>query len=150
MPLTFTVPAEFLEYRAEKAKLYNRRGRNENKFLMDLDCEFHEWTMIKEGLWEPSDDWRIDAYTLGKAIDVKFISKWYNISPLKMCNILQQRFILDGYLFFEWITRPGTPLQEGDEISYRQVRYVDYETLLDNVRVSKYNGHYVDVRGIKE
>ena len=148
---TYTVTQDFIDYREEKAKLYNPRGRKREQLLMDIDCEFYEWKMITEEMWEDEpDDWRIDAYMVGPdgwlALDVKFIDRWYNISPVKMCNILQQRNILHGYLFMEWISRPDRPLQDGDEVAIGQVGYVDWEELVDAIKPSRYNGHYADIR----
>ena len=142
----YTVGQDFIDYRTDKAQLYKRRGRTETQFLMDLDCELHEYIMIREGVWDESDDWRVDAITPYR-VDVKFIQKYYNISPIKMCNILAQRGVLDGYLFMEWIERPNRPLEAGDEVVFRQITYMDYEELLDEIKPSRFNGHYADIRG---
>ena len=150
------VTPAFLEHRSEKAAQYNRRGRDERKFLMDLDAELFEWYMINvTEEWEDDpDDWMVDAIVPDpdgyKRIDVKFITKWYNISCTKMHNIIQQRRVLDGYYFMEWIERPDRPLQDGDTVSVRMVGYLTHDELLDNIKVSRgqWGGFYCDVRGL--
>ena len=111
MPYTFEVTQEFLDHRTEKQGIYNQRGRTDRKFLMDLDAEIYEWNMINEEIWDDDPDWRIDAHIPHPdgaiSVDVKFISKYYNLSRhVKICNILQQRDILHGYLFMEWVKKP--------------------------------------------
>lgn len=149
------VTDEFIAHRSEKAALYNRRGRKEEQFLMDLDAEILEWYMIKMGEWEDDpDDWMVDAIVPDpdgwKRIDVKFISKWYNISCTKMHNILQQRRVLDGYLFAEWVQRPDRPLRAGDTVTVNAIGYIDYEDLVDGIKVSrgKWGGFYADPRSM--
>ena len=154
------VPAEFIKYRAEKEKLYNRRGRDRNKFLMDLDCEIYEWYMIDIGEWKAHDDWRIDAVLKNvhsalpsedteANIDVKFIKKWYNLSNTKMLNFVKQHDVIHGYLFMEWVYEPTRPLEEGDDVACRQVRYLPYTDLANIIQISrgKWGGFYADVRG---
>ena len=106
MVIEYEVTQDFIDHRTEKAALYNKRGRSEERFLMDLDAEIHEYYMIKSGEWEDEpDDWRIDALVYGPdgtiTFDVKFISKWYNISCTKMLNHLQQEGVVDEYAFYE-------------------------------------------------
>lgn len=116
---------------------------------MDLDAELYEHHMITTGQWEDYDDWKVDAVVPGVGnVDVKFISKWYNISNVKMLNILQQRFILDAYVFMEWVGRPQRPLEAGDEVDIRYVKTLLYDDLCDRIKVSrgKWGGFYADVR----
>ena len=152
MTLQIEVTDEFIAHRSEKAALYNKRGRPQDKFLMDLDAEIFEWYMINTEQWMDDDDWMVDAIIPDpdgyKCIDVKFIAKWYNISDTKMHNIIQQRKILDGYLFMEWMDRPDRPLRAGDKVSIREIGYIKYEELLDLIKVSRgqWGGFYADVR----
>lgn len=147
--MKLTVTEEFINLRTDKRNLYNRRGRTEEAFLMDLDAELYEHHMITTGQWEDYDDWKVDAVVPGVGnVDVKFISKWYNISNVKMLNILQQRFILDAYVFMEWVGRPQRPLEAGDEVDIRYVKTLLYDDLCDRIKVSrgKWGGFYADVR----
>ena len=160
IPTQIEVTAEFIKYRTEKQKLYNRRGRDENRFIMDLDCELYEWYMIDMGEWKAHDDWRIDAVLVNAHsaipgedteanIDVKFIKKWYNLSNTKMLNFVKQHDVIHGYLFMEWVEEPTGQLLEGDIVSVRQVRYLPYSDLANLIQVSrgKWGGFYADVRG---
>lgn len=160
IPTQIEVTAEFIKYRTEKQKLYNRRGRDENKFVMDLDCELYEWYMIDMGEWKAHDDWRIDAVLVNAHsaipgedteanIDVKFIKKWYNLSNTKMLNFVKQHDVIHGYLFMEWVEEPTGPLLEGDIVSVRQIRYLPYSDLANLIQISrgKWGGFYADVRG---
>lgn len=146
------VTQDFIDWRTEKAAMYNKRGRKTERFLMDLDCEILEWHMITTDQWMESDDWKIDGIIPDpdgyKAVDVKFIDKWYNISCTKMHNILQQRHCLDGYLFYEWVDRPERPLSTGDRVDIRSIGYIPYEDLIDLIKVSrgKWGGFYADAR----
>jgi len=151
------VTQEFIDHRTKKQGIYNQRGRTDRKFLMDLDAEIYEWFMIKEEMWDEDPDWRVDAHMPSPdgatAIDVKFISKYYNLTPTKVCNIIQQRDILHGYLFMEWVKKPNRPLVVGDEVSIRLVGYISHEDILDNIRPSTNykdwgTSHYVAVHKI--
>ena len=116
---------------------------------MDLDAEIYEHHRITTGDWEDYDDWKVDAVVPGiGAVDVKFVSKWYNISNVKMLNILQQRFVLDAYVFMEWLGRPQRPLEAGDEVEIGYVKTLLYDDLCDRIKVSrgKWGGFYADVR----
>ena len=152
--MEITVSEQFIAHRGEKYNQYNRRGRDETKFLMDLDAELLEFHMINElEEWEDEpDDWMVDAIVPDpdgwKRIDVKFISKWYNISCTKMHNILQQRKVLDGYIFCEWVSRPDRPLEAGDKVEINCIGYIPYEDLVDDIKVSrgKWGGFYSDPR----
>lgn len=154
MIIDIAVTQEFIDHRTEKSKLYNKRGRGERDFLMDLDCEILEWYMINvtEEWMEDPDDWMVDAIVPDpdgyKRIDVKFISKWYNISCTKMHNIIQQRRVIDSYLFMEWVERPDRPLAVGDNVAVNPIGYIGYEDLLDGIKVSrgKWGGFYADPR----
>ena len=132
--------------------MYNRRGRSEEQFLKDLDAEILEHHMISEGEWNDEDDWRVDAYVETAdgiyRFDVKFISKWYNISCTKMLNHLQQEGIVDGYAFYEWVNRPNRPLSVGDRVDIRSIGTINYDELRSLIKVSrgKWGGFYADVR----
>ena len=157
MPYTFEVTQDFIDHRTAKQALYNQRGRTDRKFLMDLDAELYEYNMIKEGIWDDDPDWRVDAHIPSAdgaiSIDVKFISKYYNLTPTKVCNILQQREILHGFLFMEWVKKPNRPLVVGDAVSMRQLGYISIEDLMDNIKASTNykdwgTSHYVNVHKI--
>ena len=97
------VTSDFLNHRAEKEAMYNKRGRDHNRFLRDLDCEIYEWYKIDNGEWQPHKDWRVDAQvydpidknTAWYNVDVKFIKKWYTISNTKKLNFVKQHNIVD-------------------------------------------------------
>lgn len=150
--IEYEVTQDFIDHRAEKQSLYNKRGRRTEQFLMDLDAEIHEYYMIKNEEWNDEDDWRVDAWVETpdgiNRFDVKFISKWYNISCTKMLNHLQQEEILDGYRFMEWVIRPDRPLAVGDRVTINELGYVSYRELRDLIKVSrgKWGGFYADVR----
>lgn len=149
--VTIEVTQDFIDHRTEKAALYNKRGRSDNRFLMDLDAEIYEWYMINHGDWNAHEDWRVDAVQpCGDYVDVKFISKWYNISCTKMHNIIQQRNVLDGFVFMEWVDRPERPLECGDRVTVRRLGYIEYDSLLGLIQVSrgKWGGFYADVRKV--
>ena len=166
------VTSDFLNHRAEKEAMYNKRGRDHNRFLMDLDCEIYEWYKIDNGEWQPHKDWRVDAqvydptneytrrnlydsyddksksFTAWCNVDVKFIKKWYNISNTKMLNFVKQHNIVDLYIFMEWVEEYDRPLQEGDTVEVRPVGQLSYTDLANLIQVSrgKWGGFYADVR----
>ena len=154
MDITIEVTQEFIDYRNEKQAMYNQRGRTDRKFQMDLDCELFEWYMINvtEDWEDEPDDWMGDAIIPSpdgyKTVDVKFIAGYYNIDRGKMLNIIQQRHVLDGYQFMEWVSKPRRPLVVGDTVTCRGVGYLTHEELLDNLRRSykEAYGFYADVR----
>ena len=163
------ITPDFMEHRANKESMYNKRGRDVDKFLMDLDCEIYEWHMMNIGEWQSHTDWRVDAQVLNVLegfrycqniedksksfatwynIDVKFIKKWYNISNTKMLNFVKQNGIVDKYLFMEWVDQIDRPLQEGDIVEVRPIGQLSYEDLANTIQVSrgKWGGFYADVR----
>ena len=149
--MKITVTEDFISHRTDKALIYNRRKRDQDKFLMDIDAEIVEWFYMTTNQWQPHKSWMVDGINhLGRKVDVKFISKWYNISNQKMLNIVKQRNILDDYSFWEWIERPARPMRAGDEVTVRHVCDVKYGALADNIRVStgRWGGFYADPRGL--
>ena len=147
--MKITVKEDFITYRGKKAKQYNRRGRSENVFLRDIDCELLEWTMIDQGEWYEHPDWKVDAITPeGKQIDVKFIQKYWNLSGSKITNIIQQRRHIHEYHYYEWVSRPKRPLETGDNCECRLVGVLSYDDVADNIRPSfKAQGqYYLDAR----
>ena len=143
------VPEEFIWYRSQKAKQYNQRGRTDRAFLMDIDCELLEWSMIKWGEWYEHPDWKVDAITPeGKQVDVKFIQKYWNLSGSKITNIIQQRRHIHEYHFYEWVSRPKRPLESKDEVECNLVGELSYDTVADGIRPSfKAQGqYYLDAR----
>lgn len=145
------VKPEFIEYRTEKQQQYNQRNRTDRKFLMDLDAELYEWDKLNYDEWRSSDDWRIDAFDeWDRAIDVKFIRKYWNVSREKTLNLIKQRDILDGYLFMQWVSKPNRPLIAGDAVEVQQLGFLHYGSVADNLRKSfkEPDGFYVDVRAL--
>ena len=143
------VTQAFIQHRAEKFDLYNRRGRTDKKFLMDIDCELYEFNKLKhdeDTVDHPS--WMVDYTENGRNIDVKFIQKYWNVSGSKITNVLQQRRILDGYQFMEWVSRPSRPLEFGDRVEVRRLGFLSYDDVADNLRPSfKAQGQfYLDAR----
>ena len=145
------VKPEFIEHRAEKALQYNQRGRSDRKFLMDLDAELYEWDKLNYDEWQAHPSWMVDAIDeWGRNIDVKFIRKYWNVSREKTLNLIKQRNDVDGYWFMEWVSKPSRPLVSGDEVEVRQVGFLYYGDVADNLRKSfkEPDGFYVDVHKI--
>jgi len=143
-----TISTDFINWRTDKAKLYNPRGRTEQKFLMDIDCEVIEWAYLSNYNWTEHPSWMVDGINhVGNRIDVKVIQKWYNITEGKILNILQQRNIVDAYSFWE-LKRPRRPLTEGDVVEAHHIRDVDYGSVADGIRPSKNFGFYFDARNV--
>ena len=144
-----TVNSNFLKHREEKFNQYNQRGRTDRKFLMDLDAELLEHTMIEKGRWFPHPSWMVDFMDKeGKSYDVKFIRGYWNVSREKTLNVIKQRNILNYFIFFEWDSKPNRPLQDGDEVTVQLVKTLTYDEVADNLRKSykEPDGFYVDVR----
>ena len=147
------VTQDFIDYRTDKSQIYNQRGRSDRKFLMDLDAELYEWDKLNYDEWRAHDSWMVDAYDeWDRKIDVKFIRGFWNVSREKTLNLIKQRDVLDGYLFMEWISKPSRPLQAGDEVEVRQVGFLSYGDVADNLRKSfkEPDGFYVPVRKLLE
>ena len=147
--LILQVSSGFLNYRTDKAKVYNQRGRSNKRFLMDLDAELFEYSQIKKGLYDPHASWMVDFSTRnGMNVDVKFIRKYWNVSREKTLNLIKQRKMLDEYWFYEWIDKPSRPLEEGDEVIVNLIGKLSYDMVADNLRKSykEPDGFYVDVR----
>ena len=151
--MKITVKQEFIDYRTEKSQQYNQRGRSDRKFLMDLDAELYEWDKLNYDEWREHPSWMVDAYDeWDRKIDVKFIRGFWNVSREKTLNLIKQRDVLDGYLFMEWVSKPSRPLQAGDEVEVRQVGFLSYGDVADNLRKSfkEPDGFYVPIRKLLE
>lgn len=144
-----TVNQNFLKHREEKFNQYNQRGRTDRKFLMDLDAELLEHTMIEKGKWFAHPSWMVDFMDVtGTTYDVKFIRKFWNVSREKTLNVIKQRNILNNFMFWEWVDRPNRPLENGDDVTVQLVGTLTYDEVADNLRKSykEPDGFYVDVR----
>ena len=142
--MEIVVTQDFISHRDYKATLYNQRGRSDRKFYMDLDAEILEHHMITEGKWDDHEDWKVDAVTTRGNIDVKFIgANSYTCNSGKLNNMLQQRNILDGYLFMRWVERPNRPLELGDRVDVQPVGFAAYDRVADNMQPNRNgNGTY--------
>lgn len=148
--LILQVPSEFINYRTDKAKVYNQRGRSNRRFLMDLDAELFEYIQVwRLGAYDPHPSWMVDFSTKnGLNVDVKFIRKYWNVSREKTLNLIKQRKLLDEYWFYEWIDKPSRPLEEGDGVVVNRIGSLSYDVVADNLKKSykEPDGFYVDVR----
>ena len=148
--MKITVSQDFMDHKAWALETYNLYGRTPRAHSMAIDCELYEREMISRGLWTASDDWRIDGINAGVTVDVKTLAgKYFNINTgQKLLNILSQRDVLDGYQFIEWASRPNRPLELGDSVEVRNLGFLSYDVLADNIRVSMKvpHGYYTDVR----
>ena len=146
--INFTVPDEFIVQRNERKEKYNARGRDDKKHLMDIDCELFEYYHLEEVPGYSDDDrWEIDMVKGHKNIDCKCITKWYNISQMKMCYLLRQHGATTHFQFWEWTERPDRPLEAGDEVVMQDLGTIKYWDVLKNIQPSGYNGgYYVNVR----
>lgn len=147
------VPYEFIDYRTQRYGEYNQGKRSDRKFLMDLDAELYEWWMINHGGWTSWDGWEVDAFnTMELTVDVKFISKYWNLSRQSVVNIIQQRTVLDIYQLMEWVSRPNRPLEVNDEVTVRYLGVLPWADAADNIRVSGKDpyGFYIDARKLIE
>ena len=147
--MKITVPEGFIKHRDECFETYNQRGRSDRVFKMNIDAEILEFWMITMGYWYKYPAWQVDAITEeGKTLDVKMIRKYWNVSREKTLNLIEQRKWIDEYHFYEWVYRPGRPLEAGDEVQVRLVGVLPYDTVADNLKKSykEPDGFYVDVR----
>lgn len=153
MVINIPVTQDFIDQRDERAGMYNPRGRSEFQLKKDIECEIYEYHMINIGEWDDDERWQVDGVCpdLGN-VDVKFITKWYNISQYKMLYLLRQRDITEHFVFCEWTDRPKRLLQAGDVVGIRCLGHVPYWTLIDGIQPSGFagsdgrKGYYADAR----
>lgn len=143
-----TVKRSFVTQCNKRAEIYGLNGRSKEKQRRDIEAEIFEWYMIDQGLAKDYDSWKVDMVlpNLGR-VDVKLIGKYYNISCSKFLNILQQEGEVDNYVFIEYIKRPDRQLKTGDQVSIRVLGSLTHRQVRENVKVSRFNGYYVDVHG---
>ena len=148
--MVITVDQGFIDQRDERAGIYNPGNRTIEQLKRDIECEIHEYMMIREGVWEDHESWKVDGVAPGIGnVDVKFIDKYYNISHKKMAYLCWQSTHVHYFIFMEWVRRPDRLLRVGDEVEYRQVGVLSYDEFLKHVRPSNYNsGYYVHVRSV--
>lgn len=152
MEITIQVTEAFIQQREANSELYNSCGRSKRKFLMDLDCEIVEFDYIAREVWSSWDGWEVDAIIEDKKVDLKFVQKYWNITPRRIVNIIRQRNIIDEYHFWQWVDKPSRPLEAGDVVVVRFVGELTYDQVADNIKPSfkQAGGHYVDVRSLIE
>lgn len=150
--MKFVVQRDYIIKRNQRAKKYNAHNRSKEKFLRDIECEMYEYEMIRTGAWEDDERWQVDGISARfGTIDVKCISRFYNLSRQKLVYILQQRGHTDMFCFVEWKSRPNRILKTGDIIEFNQLGYIPYFELFKHLKVSfKGDGYYVDVRKVLE
>ena len=147
MSTAYIVPQDFIDQREERLGQYNRRDRTERRHRMDIDAELYEYFLINEADYDDDDRWEVDFKDDATTYDAKCISRWYNISQMKMCYLLRQHGITDKFVFWEWQDRPDRPLEAGDHVVMNHLITKPYWDIMSNVQPSKYNnGYYVDVR----
>ena len=146
---TITVKKSFVTQCDERAKIYNARGRKPEQLRMDIEAEIFEWYMIDKKLAKDHPSWKVDMVlpNWGK-VDVKLIRKYYNISCTKLLNILDQEGEVDNYVFIEYVKRPDRKLKAGDKVTVRILGHMSWRTLKESLKVSRFNGYYVDVHGL--
>ena len=141
-----TVKKSFVDQCNERAKIYNARGRSKERLRRDIEAEIFEWYMIDSKQAKDHDSWKVDMVlpNWGK-VDVKLINKYYNISCAKLLNILDQEGEVDNYVFIEYIKRPDRELKARDKVTIRVLGNLDYWQVRKNLKVSRFNGYYIDV-----
>jgi len=146
---TITVKKSFVDQCKERSKIYNPRGRTQERLLRDIEAEIFEWYMIDTKQAKDHPSWKVDMIlpNWGK-VDVKLINKYYNISCTKLLNILEQEGEVDNYVFIEYIQRPDRILKARDKVSIRVLGHLPWRTLKESLKVSRFNGYYVDIRGL--
>ena len=148
--MRMVVNEDFMKHKEWALENYNKYGRTDRAHSMAIDCELYERTMIEEGYWKKSSDWRIDGIDRGIAVDVKTLAgKYFNINTgQKILNIIAQRNVIYGYQFVEWVDRPNRPLALGDRVEVSCLGLLTYDMLADNIKVSMKvpHGYYADVR----
>ena len=145
---TITVKRSFVTQCNKRAKIYGLNGRSKEKQRRDIEAEIFEWYMIDSGLAKDYDSWKVDMVlpNLGK-VDVKLIGKYYNIACKKLLHVKQQQGEVDNYVFIQYAKRPDRQLKTGDQVKIKVLGSISYEQLWANVKVSRFNGYYVDVHG---
>ena len=143
-----TVKRSFVTQCNKRAEIYGANGRTKEKLRRDIEAEIFEWYMIDKDLAKDYDSWKVDMIlpNLGK-VDVKLISKYYNISCKKLLHIKQQQGEVENYVFIQYLERPDRVLKTGDKVKIRVLGSMSYDELWQNIKVSRFNGYYVDVHG---
>lgn len=143
------IKKSFIDQCNERAKIYKAGpGRTQEKLRRDIECEVYEWYMIDSKQAKDHDSWKVDMIlpNLGK-VDVKLISKYYNIGCKKFLHILDQEGEVDNFLFVSWVKRPDRELKAGDTVEIKILGHMSYNQVRSNVKTSRFNGYYVDVHG---
>ena len=145
---TITVKRSFVTQCNKRAKIYKANGRSQERLRRDIEAEIFEWYMIDSGQAEDHPSWKVDMIlpTLGK-VDVKLISKYYNIACKKFLHILQQKGEVDNYVFIQYTERPDRQLKTGDQVKVKVLGHMSHDQITSNVKTSRFNGYYVDVHG---
>ena len=137
----------FIDHRNKIMKKYKQGKRDDNDFIMNLDCELYEYEMITKGDWFPTDSWEIDGHDGINSFDVKFVpGKYWSISRFKLLNVLAQKGFVDRYRICRWFDHPGRPLVEGDEVEVEILGDIQYDTTLKSLNVSKHDGYYINLK----
>jgi hypothetical protein len=117
----FTVTKDFIEHRNKIAKKYNDNGRDEFQKLMNCDCEFLEYNLVRDETSGHVSANRPQYDTIHTELgrcEFKCINKSNRVT-IGDFTVLQE---FDNFIFWKFISPHETILREGDvvecEISY--------------------------------
>lgn len=142
------VDQDFIDARDIRVKQFKANGRSIETRLKHADCTLLEHTLIKnEQVEKPENKWH-DFCVQDSKIDVKCIeSTWYSPKTDNIPWMLEgiKRGMLTHFGFYH-MQRPNRPLQIGDKIFFEYIKVEDAMTVLNGLKISKFNGYYYGVK----
>ena len=143
------VDEDFIDFRNKSKDKFKANRRDEETRLKNADCLLLEYTLIKNNLVKASTDKVHDICVHNFKIDLKCIeSSWYTPKTDNIPWMLEgiKNGLLTHFAFYH-MSRPARPLKVGDKIRFEYIKVEDAMTVLNNLKLSKFNdGYYFGVK----
>lgn len=130
-------------------KYVDDSGRDHEKRMLHNDAIIVEHTLIAKDIVEPPTNMGHDFIYRGKKIDVKLVrGHWFTVTPKKIhwYRHCIQTANVDYFAFYRYDKTHSRPFIPGDTTTLRFIKLVPASEVMYNLRRSRYNGYYYDVR----
>lgn len=144
------ITEDFIRYRNDLVKKFPAYGRSPDERLVSGDALVIEYILPKvDKEVQEATHMGHDIILQGKKIDIKIIrGNWFTVSNGKdqWYNKCIHGGDLEYFAFFSYTKAHSKPFVAGDRTSLRFIKLVPARNVMYNLRRSRYNGYYYDMR----
>ena len=144
------ITEDFIQYRNDLVKKFPPYGRTQDERLVSGDALIIEYLLPKvdKEVLEATHMGH-DIILNGNKIDIKVVrGTWFTVSNGKdqWYNKCIHGGDLDYFAFFSYTKAHSKPFVAGDRVSLRFIKLERAANVMYNLRRSRYNGYYYDLR----